>query len=154
MGMFTITVMDEASLETLPPDVTHKFYVLINSTAYHVSRTREGKYKVEPDMERQPSSQENEIREHVLETALTHYGYPGYYQSKEEMLTAMLEDADEEEAHPVITELKEDEDEQELPQGWIPALRSWDVTIGESNCVVGMFAGEIEDSVYFQVVFS
>ena len=71
----------------------------------------------------------------------------------EEMLEAMLEDADEEDAHPVITELEEDEDAK-LPEGWIPALRSWDVTIGESNCVVGMFQGDEADSVFFQVVFS
>ncbi len=150
-GMLTITVMDEAALETLPSDITHKFYVLINSTAYHVERTREGQYNVTPDMERQPSAQENEVREHVLEAALTHYGYPGMYESKEEMIAAMLED--EEDAHPIITEIR-DEDEGELPEGWIPALRSWDVTIGESNWVVGMFEGEDENSVYFTVVFS
>ncbi len=151
-GKLTISVMDEASYEKLPPDVTHKFYVMINSTAYHVSRTTEGKYTVELDIEHQPSASENEIREHVLETTLTFYGYPGPYESKEQMIEAMLEDEEEEDAHPVITEIPQDPD-QVLPDGWIPALRSWDVTIGDSNCIVGMFE-DAEDTVYFKVVFS
>jgi hypothetical protein len=153
-GMLTISVMDVTGIEPLPEGVTHTFYVLINTTAYYVSRTREGAYSVTPDTERQPSKSENEIREHVLETALSYYGYPGAYQSKEEMIAAMLEDEDEgEDNHPVITEIPQDPD-QVLPDGWIPALRSWDVTIGASNCVVGMFESDEENNVFFQVVFS
>src|SRR6266566_1899663 len=113
-NLLTITVMDEGALEKLPPDVTHLFYVLINSTAYHVTRTSAGAYTVAPDMERQPSAQEHQVREHVLETALIHYGYPGQYQTKEEMIAHLLEDEEEEDSHPIITEIDEDE-EQELP---------------------------------------
>ena len=153
-GMLTISVMDEALFSKLPPGVTHKFYVMINRTAYSVSRSGDNTYQVEPDMKHEPLAQEHSIREQVLEGALRYYGYPGLYQSKEAMIAVLLEDEGEEDAHPVITELEEGEESRELPEGWIPAIRSWDVTIGDSNCVIGMFEGEQQDGVYFHVVFS
>ncbi len=155
LGRLMIGVMDESTFEQLPADVTHKFYVMIDNTAYHVSRTSEGKYTVEPDLKREPAASENQVRELVLDAALKHYGYPGLYTSKEEMIAAMLQDADEETSHPVITEFLNDPDAV-IPDGWIAALRSWEVTIGDRNCVVGMFEyeGEEEDTVYFKVAFS
>jgi hypothetical protein len=73
-NLLTISVVDLANIpgEALPPGATHSFYVMINASAYMVTRYPDETYKVEPHDQNYRQRQERELREAVLDAALWH----------------------------------------------------------------------------------
>lgn len=151
-----ISMMDMAHVEPLPPGVSHRLYVLISedgygqyATAAYVNRTSEG-YVVEPDPTRDDRiRQEIEVRESVLDIALTHFlGHTPYpnddMTQKPIFIERLLLGTKAEVKHPVVCEMAPESER---------ALRQWTVQVGDHTCKAGMFLVKgTENAVYFKVV--
>jgi hypothetical protein len=151
-----ISMMDMAHVEPPPPGVSHRLYVLISedgygqyATAAFVNRTAEG-YVVEPDPTRDYRiKQEIEVRESVLDVALTHFlGHSPYpdddMTQKPILIERLLLGTRAEVKHPVVSEMPTESER---------ALRQWAVQVGDHTCKVGMFlVKHTENAVYFKVV--
>lgn len=151
----TITVFDTVAHGfVLAPNATHRFSVMINRTAYFVTRLTSGSYRVEPDDGLEPYRQERQLREAVLDTALWYLtgegeGYhPGQGQEAQDAAIHELLEGEEPDmerdggviVHPVVRE--------ELPDIFlapggeasaVPAVsRQWAVSFGDgASCEIG-----------------
>lgn len=127
--ILTISVFNMASVEKLPEDITHRFYVMINATGYMVDRLQDGSYQVRDHDQTEQHTQERELRTQVFDYAvywLTGTG-AGYMPGR---------DSQDDRAH-YVKELLEDErnadhyDEREEPPAsdLHPVIRDEDVSI-------------------------
>ena len=152
----TMTVFDTVAHGfVLAPDATHRFLVMINNTAYFVTRLTSGYYQVEPDDGLEQHRQERKLREAVLDTALWYLtgegaGYdPGQGQEAQDAAIHELLEGEEPDmerdggliVHPVVRE--------ELPDIFLapggeasvaPAVsRQWSVSFGDgASCEIGL----------------
>jgi hypothetical protein len=167
-GLLTISVMDMARNEALPPGATHKFYVMINHSGSMVTRFSDNRYQVEPHDKMEAQRQERELRTAVLDYALWHMTGEGagYHpdqgpEARAAAIKELLEEGPEdqqqerEEAdpvnHPVIRDEEPDPTISLAPGsegGPAPqVLRQWSVQIGPYNsCTVAFFGYDAEDS--------
>ena len=155
-GHLAITVVDTiAHGFELAPHQTHRFSVMINSTAYFVTRLTSGHYQVEPDDTLAQHRQEHQLREAVLDTALWYLtgegeGYrPGQGQEAQDATIHELLEGEEPDmerdggliVHPVVRE--------ELPDIFLApgcdasaaplVSRQWSVSFGDgASCEIGL----------------
>lgn len=69
-NLLTINIVDIASLESLPTEVTHKFFVMVSGTDYMVTRYYDGHYEIAPYDQTDLERKERRLRESVLDAAL------------------------------------------------------------------------------------
>ncbi len=153
-NLLTISVVDMAPLEPLPPNATHQFYVCVNATAYLVMRYPD-RYEVEPHDQIESQREERELREAALDTALWYFtgegaGYhPGDGpEERARVISELLEEGKEyeeeerkeEETHPIIRDVFPDlflAPTETSPAPRVP--RQWSVQIGPHYyCEVGL----------------
>jgi hypothetical protein len=153
--------------EVLPEGATHRFYVMIDASAYMVTRYPDETYKVEPHDQNDRQRAERELREAVLGAAIWHLTGEGagYHlgdgdEARAAAIKELLEDGPEgaepearDEAdpipHPVI---REREPNPFLSLAGVEgkagphALRQWVVEIGPYNrCEVVFFGYDAEN---------
>ena len=153
-NLLTITVFDMASVEPLPENSTHKFFVCVNATAYMVIRTSNNHNQVVVYDQGEHHRQERLLRTAVLDFGLwylTGEGAGYHPRDGEEARLAAIqellgEQTEEREAwetsYPVVRE--------ELPDIYLApgnekdlcprVLRQWSVQIGDviNYCEVGL----------------
>jgi hypothetical protein len=154
-NLLTITVLDMASVEPLPTNTTHKFFVCINATAYMVTRNDLGHYEVVAHDQSERHRQERLLRTAVLDYALWYLtGEGAGYHPKDgpearlasiqELLGEHTEEEHEdgETSYPVVRDelpdiyLAPGSEESLCPR----VLRQWSVQIGDilNYCEVGL----------------
>jgi hypothetical protein len=170
-NLLTISVVDLANIpgDPLPPGATHQFYVMINASAYKVTRYPHNDYRVEPHDQTDRQRQERELRDAVLDAALWHLTGEGagYHvgagaEARAAAIKELLEEGPEGEEpeareesdplpHPVIREKAPDmsyslapgEENEKGPQ----PQREWTVEIGPYNaCTVVLYGYNLDDS--------
>jgi hypothetical protein len=165
-GLLTISVMDMTPYEALPPDATHKFYVMINHTGSTVTRFSDDRYQVTPHDQIEAQAEERKLRDAVLDYALWYMTGEGagYHPSQgpearaaaiKELIEAGPEDQEEhDEADPVNHPIVRDEEPDPTialapgsEGGPLPhVLRQWTVQIGPYNtCSIAFFGYDAED---------
>jgi hypothetical protein len=157
-NLLTISVVDMAAIpdSPLPAGASHQFMVLINKTAYMVTRSPEGEsYEVESHDQTEEHRQERELRDAVLTYAVWHITGEGagYHpdqgeEARESAIKELLEEgADKREprdplAHPVISEIAPDIFLAPGEEGGLTprVQRQWSVQIGPpfNYCEVGL----------------
>jgi hypothetical protein len=152
-NLLTISVFDMGSMEPLPADATHKFYIMVNATAYMVTRQRSGQYQVEEHDQTERHREERELRTSVLDYALWYLQGEGagYHPSQgpEARTTAIKEllgegqddEHDQADTYPVIRDVGPDifyaPGSANTPAPRVS--RQWHVQIGPYNaCEVGL----------------
>jgi hypothetical protein len=157
-NLLTITLLDMAGYEALPPDATHRFYVCINATAYFVTRYPDH-YEVQPHDRLENQRIERELRQAVLDVALWHftgegadaYRPGGEAGERDRLIENLLSEGAEEEQgdsgklkHPVVRDEVPDMSIAGPGEGSTIAERQWSVAIGDYYCEIGLF-GVSED---------
>lgn len=166
--ILTISVFNMGSMEVLLNDVTHKFFIMVNATAYMVSRMKDGSYQVEEHDQGDQHREERELRAQIFDYAVywlsgTGAGYMPGRDSQDDRaryVKELLEDernadhyAEEEEPpasdlHPII---RDEPVSIAVGEGFVagPAqavARQWFVQIGAANRAhIGLIGYRITD---------
>src|SRR5215471_2255209 len=162
-NLLTVSAFDMGSMEKLPANASHKFYIMVDATAYMVTRLKNGNYQVEEHDQEKRHQQERETRAAVFDYAVyyltgTGAGYmPGDGdEAREKYIKELLEDEDnydhyeeeeqpESDKHPII---RDEEVTIAVGEGFVsgpaqPCSRQWYVQIGPAHCChVGLYRAD------------
>jgi hypothetical protein len=149
-GALVISMFDGSHFETLPPNATHRFYIMIDRSAYVVTRFAENHYEIEVDARWPEFRREHELRTAVLDCALRHLTgelastyQPGASAEERERVIASLVRAQEAVEHPVPKRPIVQEEPLDpfllANHGPAPLIeRQWSVYVGWQACRVSL----------------